>query len=189
MQDGSPDGSSADAQGDQTAGASGNQGGEGLPPGGVFGGQNPAGGNGPLTPAEEVAILDAELERGTGDFDSMILDTQQEQRERQRESAGASRGNGPSPDASSGAASSGEGAGESELPEYEPVAHAGGATGRGDAPPAGNAAVYSPPDDIPSADDDDVVARQLRELAMSEPDPVVRERLWDEYRKYKGIDP
>lgn len=146
------------------------------------------GGDGPLTPAEEVAILDAELERGTGDFDSMILDTQQEQRERQREGAGASRGNGPDSATTSGAGSS-TGTGESDLPEYEPVAHAGGATGRRDAPAAGNAAVYSPPDDIPSGDDDDVVARQLRELAMSEPDPVVRERLWDEYRKYKGIDP
>ncbi len=31
------------------------------------------------------------------------------------------------------------------------------------------------------------VARQLREAAMSEPDPAVREKLWDEYRKYKGI--
>ena len=36
--------------------------------------------------------------------------------------------------------------------------------------------------------DDDVVARQLREAAMREPDPAIREKLWDEYRKYKGID-
>ena len=33
----------------------------------------------------------------------------------------------------------------------------------------------------------DIVARQLREAAMREPDPAVREKLWDEYRKYKGI--
>ncbi len=42
-----------------------------------------------------------------------------------------------------------------------------------------------PPIDIPSGDDDDVVARQLREAAQKEQDPVLREKLWDEYRKYK----
>jgi len=33
--------------------------------------------------------------------------------------------------------------------------------------------------------DDDIVARQLREAAAKEPDPGVREKLWDEYRRYK----
>jgi hypothetical protein len=42
------------------------------------------------------------------------------------------------------------------------------------------------PEDIPDGDDDDVIARQLREAAMSEPDPELREKLWDEYRKYKA---
>ena len=41
------------------------------------------------------------------------------------------------------------------------------------------------PDDIPSGSDDDVVARQLREAAEKETDPELREKLWDEYRKYK----
>jgi len=34
--------------------------------------------------------------------------------------------------------------------------------------------------------DDDVVARQLREAAESEPDPQLREKLWYEYRRYVG---
>ena len=42
-------------------------------------------GSGPLTPAEQVAILDAELERGMGEFDSMILDEQAAQRQGARE--------------------------------------------------------------------------------------------------------
>ncbi|MXY14598.1 MAG: hypothetical protein F4Y53_02780 [Proteobacteria bacterium] len=42
-----------------------------------------------------------------------------------------------------------------------------------------------PPADIPSGDDDDVVARQLREAAQKERDPMLRDKLWDEYRKYK----
>ena len=35
------------------------------------------------------------------------------------------------------------------------------------------------------SDDDDVVARQLREAAEQETDPEVKEKLWEEYRKYK----
>ena len=31
-----------------------------------------------------------------------------------------------------------------------------------------------------------LVARQLREAALAEDDPVLRERLWEEYRKYSG---
>ncbi len=46
-------------------------------------------------------------------------------------------------------------------------------------------AAAAPPADIPSGDDDDVVARQIREAAMRETDPELREKLWDEYRKYK----
>jgi hypothetical protein len=43
------------------------------------------------------------------------------------------------------------------------------------------------PDDIPVMVDDDIIARQLREAALAEEDPELRERLWEEYRKYNGI--
>lgn len=43
------------------------------------------------------------------------------------------------------------------------------------------------PPDIPDGRDDDIVARQLREAAMKEQDPALKEKLWEEYRKYKGI--
>ncbi|GAB2880450.1 hypothetical protein GCM10027180_08390 [Microbulbifer echini] len=42
------------------------------------------------------------------------------------------------------------------------------------------------PADIPSGTDDDVVARQIREAATRESDPELREKLWEEYRKYKN---
>lgn len=42
------------------------------------------------------------------------------------------------------------------------------------------------PADISGGSDDDIVARQLREAAMKEKDPVLRDKLWDEYRKYKN---
>ena len=41
------------------------------------------------------------------------------------------------------------------------------------------------PQDIPNGSDDDVVARQLREAAEKERDPELKERLWEEYRRYK----
>ena len=42
------------------------------------------------------------------------------------------------------------------------------------------------PEDIPITVDDDIIARQLREAALTEDDPALRERLWEEYRKYSG---
>jgi hypothetical protein len=41
------------------------------------------------------------------------------------------------------------------------------------------------PDDVGNGADDDVVARQIREAALNEEDPVLREKLWEEYRNYK----
>lgn len=42
------------------------------------------------------------------------------------------------------------------------------------------------PDDIPSPQGDDIVAKQLREAAMAEQDPELREKLWEEYKRYKA---
>jgi len=42
------------------------------------------------------------------------------------------------------------------------------------------------PEDLPDAKDDDIIARQLREAAMQESDPILKEKIWDEYRRYKG---
>jgi hypothetical protein len=54
-------------------------------------------------------------------------------------------------------------------------------------PPSGaTAAAIEVPEDLPDARDDDIVARQLREAAMNESDPVLREKLWEEYRTYKS---
>ena len=41
------------------------------------------------------------------------------------------------------------------------------------------------PTDVGDGNDDDVVARQLREAAMKEKDPQLQEKLWQEYRDYK----
>jgi hypothetical protein len=66
----------------------------------------------------------------------------------------------------------------------ERVASAGGASGDGR-----QAGKTSTPADIPDGKDDDIVARQLREAAENEQDPALREKLWEEYRKYKTRGP
>jgi hypothetical protein len=43
------------------------------------------------------------------------------------------------------------------------------------------------PEDIPSAQNDDALAAQIRYAAENETDPVKRDQLWNEYRKYKGL--
>ncbi|MDT8311891.1 MAG: hypothetical protein RQ732_10630 [Methylophaga sp.] len=43
------------------------------------------------------------------------------------------------------------------------------------------------PQDIPAANNDDAIAAQIRLAAESETDPEIREKLWNEYRKYKGL--
>ena len=42
------------------------------------------------------------------------------------------------------------------------------------------------PEDLINADNDSVLQAQIRQAAVSEKDPKVRARLWNEYRKYKG---
>lgn len=43
------------------------------------------------------------------------------------------------------------------------------------------------PEDIVDVDNDNVVAGQIRLAAELEQDPVKKEKLWNEYRKYKGL--
>ena len=42
------------------------------------------------------------------------------------------------------------------------------------------------PDDIDDGQGDDIVLRQIRAAATQESDPVLREKLWDEYRRIKS---
>jgi hypothetical protein len=76
------------------------------------------------------------------------------------------------------------GAGGKGAEGNERVASAGGASGDGR-----QAGKIATPPDIPDGKDDDIVARQLREAAENEQDPELREKLWEEYRKYKTRGP
>lgn len=43
------------------------------------------------------------------------------------------------------------------------------------------------PEDIPPADNDSVLEAQIRQAAINETDPETQKKLWNEYRKYKGL--
>jgi len=43
------------------------------------------------------------------------------------------------------------------------------------------------PEDIPAIDNDSILEAQIRQAAMHESDPEIQARLWNEYRKYKGL--
>ena len=185
-------GSESVADSGPSGGGSGNEAG-GPPPGtpgtrADGGMEGIAGANGTLTTAEQVAILDGQLEQSTSDFDALILEEQQRQRELERERASRSaQREQPEP--------AGPGTGGRSPYQDDVAMGGGGSTGggmggasQGGGAPPDNPAIYKPPEDIPDGRDDDVVARQLREAAMREPDPEVRERLWNEYRKYKGLE-
>jgi len=71
------------------------------------------------------------------------------------------------------------GAGYGQQPPQSGTYQRGAATGtRADLP-------HDAPTDVGTGNDDDVIARQLREAAQSEADPALREKLWAEYRAYK----
>ncbi len=49
----------------------------------------------------------------------------------------------------------------------------------------GAGSVIPVPEDVGDGRNDDIVLRQIREAALNEKDPVLRERLWEEYRRIR----
>ena len=151
-------------------------------PNGVLSGTGSVQGDGALTNAERIQVLDERLRKGYETFDGFIL-SERERAQNESNAAGS---------VSIGGDAGGGGGGDAGQPQTLPSEN--GTSARGpliaSQPSSYSRAseeTFTPPDDIPSGRDDDVVARQIRELAMSEPDPELREAIWDEYRKYTGI--
>ena len=175
----SRDGSSSNGSGDN-GDLSGSTAGTGRDIGAGQGTGQGTRGTGAMTTSEQAAILDEQLRRGYETFDGFILG------ERERAQAESNEaGSGEQPGAESG------GGGGGQMPQILGAPGANGmpqvATQSPPMPGSQNTESFPPPEDIPSGRDDDVVARQLREAAMSEPDPELREALWDEYRNYTGL--
>ena len=116
---------------------------------------------------------DQELEEALGTFDGEILAEREVLEQRSNETPSGSGGVAGAPTAATGGAQSGRQSpgGAMPAPPSRPT------------PPMPRGAA---PDDIPDARDDDIIARQLREAAMAESDPELREALWEEYRRYSG---
>ncbi len=175
---------------------------QGNGPAGASGGDDPfAGlgtpGSGGMTAAQRRAALDARLEEGYADFDGAIL-SERERAQGQANEAGSSvMGTGAAGEeggGEGGGSQSGGGEGPSVIASASNNSSGGGylpsgATSNGQEGEFSNQnqPTFPAPADIPSGDDDDVVARQLREAALHEPDAELREKLWNEYRKYTGL--
>ncbi len=181
------------AGGEQPAGAGGEESWEtGLPGSGEDGwetsNQIPGGGESRIPPmpserGKPPGSGDGELDGALEDFDGEILAERAVIRQRSNETAGSGGSGSSLPEASAGVPGGPEGGVD--------VPTRGGPMGvpsnRSTPPPPSPVASAGVPDDIPDAKDDDIIARQLREAAMQETDPVLKEKLWDEYRRYKGI--
>ena len=130
--------------------------------------------------AERAQRLGRELDESVGGFDEVL-------QEEQREIAAAGRnteGFGEGTTGGDGGISLGEQSGGGNA-----VAVANTRMSR-ESPTAGMSQEEireRTPEDIPVMVDDDIIARQLREAALAEDDPALRERLWEEYRKYSGL--
>jgi hypothetical protein len=149
-------------------------------------GEFPGGGD-----PEQAEQLGKELDKSLGEFDESLGEEQREISSATRNTEGFDTGSG------------GNRGGSISLGEQAAGAMAGGSSGGGsgaggDSPgEVGGGEVLAgldeqevakrTPDDIEALIDDDIVAKQLREAALAEEDPELRERLWDEYRKYKGM--
>lgn len=130
--------------------------------------------------AERAGRLGQVLDESLGDFDQVLHEEQQEVAAVGRNTEGFG----------GGGSSGGIGLGEQAAGSGGSVAVINESAVRPESPTASmseDEIRERTPDDVPMAADDDIIARQLREAALAEEDAALRERLWDEYRKYKGL--
>lgn len=132
-------------------------------------------GSGPLSDAD-LEELEKVLDESMGTFDGDIL--------REQENARDKTGNVGS---SGGQSQVGDTAGVGQFETYEGGDSSGETTAQaGSSESAGSGSGGSGSKVPPPSPDDDIVARQIREAALAETDPVQREILLQEYERYKG---
>ena len=168
------------------------------------------------TEDERVIILDGQLAKSMSDFDELLLREMEELKRRQSTSpdggdnakgaggdgqggAGGAGENGQQEDGTEGVAATDKGEGsrgegrtqQSQTEQEGQQQTASRQTGDEQSLGSGgqnndNTTTPTKRDAPPEDNDDDIVARQLREAAESETDPELREKLWEEYRRYKA---
>jgi hypothetical protein len=153
-------------------------------------GSDVAGRPGAQSDAEELATLNRSLDQALERFDGNIL-TERDTIASQENTSSGGMGDGEM-EGEEGEleGADGEMAGSSVASAGDPADSGDGASpGTSGSRRQGDyrhtASKETIPEDIPDGSDDDVVARQIREAAMAETDPELREKLWEEYRKYK----
>ena len=130
-----------------------------------------------------------ELDKSVGDFDEAIGEEQRKVSSvgRDTEGFGERSGGGGSIGLGEQAAGGSSGGGGSSS------SSGGGSAGDSETQAGPNDGMSAEemeartPEDIAVNTYEDIVARQLREAALAEDDPELRERLWEEYRKYTGM--
>lgn len=139
--------------------------------------------------AERKARLEKTLEESVGGFDEVIAEEQREISTVGRNTEGfGTGGSGGRVGLGSQSAGSGgvQGSGSGET-EGRAGAEGGGGSTPSMAEMSEDEIKSRTPEDIPTLVSEDIVAKQLREAALSEDDPVLRERLWEEYRNYNNL--
>lgn len=129
---------------------------------------------------EAVAELDSKLAEELSKFDRQMSDEMRRLAEEAEEADPTSAGSASGGGSTAGSAGGAEGRTGGNR-------DAGGDSGGevGGSGPGTTESGRVPPD-VGDGTDDDIVARQLRQAAMEEDDPELREKLWDEYRRYKA---
>ena len=156
------------------------------------GGAGGSGGVGQFPGDPEAAEqLGKELDKSLGDFDEAMGEEQREISSASRNTEGFDTGSGGNQggtislgEQAAGAMGGGSGGGGGTAGQDAASGEVGG--GPLDGLDAQEIAKRTP-DDIEAVIDDDIVAKQLREAALATDDPELRERYWEEYRKYKGM--
>ena len=163
------------------------------------------------TQAEKTASMDKQLFAALADFDELLLKEEEKVSARvpsQRETGSAGQdgtsgsggvsgetggsGEGSGDQDGSGTASADAGESSSSSAQSGQTAQGGTSSGAHSNVGAGSAdidhsAYGAPGGKLPPPQDDDIVARQLREAAEKETDPELKKKLWEEYWKYKGV--
>ncbi len=149
------------------------------------------------TSQERVASLEEEFTTALGEFDDMLLEEQEKVAShipRQREYGAGNQGQTSTGREEEAETEGGTGAleqtpgnrsderdsGQSGTSTERSASSEGAGQGK-----AENSQMEPTRGTKELSEDDDVVARQLREAAEQETDPEVKEKLWEEYRKYK----
>lgn len=126
--------------------------------------------------------VDGELQKALQTMDGEIMDERIEGKSRANDQAAASAGLLDDPEMEGGTLDEANGSGEgADTNDSGDLADENAGDGRPNLPQT----VRAVPDD-PDARDEDIIARQLREAAMAETDPELKEELWEELRKYEG---